>query len=155
MDAGWSFSIQLKRWLSNAINVTYVTAYNYWNTVLKYPDAAIRWDCCLPTCFPSSGQIFRALRALCGMSYSLNHRTIHSNRSSHHHPRSSREVPETHLSWCGGPSIILGTSGLGLFCTNFVLKTYKVKTPYKVPHNIRLFESALESSKSHRTIYDS
>ena len=62
---------------------------------------------------------------LCAGCPSLNHSTVHRNRSSRHHSRSSREVRETHLSWCGGPSIILGNNELGLFSHIFE-KIYKI-----------------------------
>ena len=84
---------------------------------------------------------------LCAGCPSLNHSTVHRNRSSRHHSRSSREVRETHLSWCGGPSIILGNNELGLFFCIF-LKIYKIIISEVDLHNLRLFESALESSKS-------
>ena len=63
---------------------------------------------------------------LCAGCPSLNHSTVHRNRSSRHHSRSSREVRETHLSWCGGPSIILGSNELGLFSHIFAksIKSY-------------------------------
>ena len=88
---------------------------------------------------------------LCAGCPSLNHSTVHRNRSSRHHSRSSREVRETHLSWCGGPSIILGNNELGLF--RIWLKNYKIITSDKDLHNLRLFGRAPESSTSHRTIY--
>ena len=107
------------------------------------------WDCSLT----SRAMVrFSEHCELCAGCPSLNHRTVHRNRSSRHHSRSSREVRETHLSWCGGPSIILGSNELGRFFAYF-RKIYKIIISDKDLHNLRLFGSAVESSKSHRTIY--
>ena len=57
MNAGWSFSIQLKRWLSNAIDVAYVTAYTI-ETLLKYSDAATRLGLLSPNMPPEQWSDF-------------------------------------------------------------------------------------------------
>ena len=90
---------------------------------------------------------------LCAGCPSLNHSTVHRNRSSRHHSRSSREIRETHLSWCGGPSIILDNNELGPVFLAYFCKIYKIIISDTDLHNLRLFGSAPESSKSHRIIY--
>ena len=150
MKAGWSFSIQLKRWLSNAINVTYVTAYNYWNTI------EILW-CCntlgllspnMPpeqwSDFPSTASFVQDVLAWTTALYTVTAQVVITlvavGKSGRH---TYLGVAARQFSWV--------TTNWDFFA--YFWKIYKIIISDIDLHNLRLFGSALESSTSHRSIY--